>query len=175
MCSDLAASRVGRDGGDVLNAADGHTSTSERTECALCAGTGGLGARTAGRTKLDVQSSDADLLAAGGDVLGSQHSSVGRGLVTVGLDLHATGDTRDRLLAGQIGDVHECVVERREDVRNTEVAFTLGELGTELNGLLLLNAGLLGRLQVHPIVSDAIQPFTLARSPPEFARTRKAA
>ena len=46
---------------------------------------------------LDVQSVDAQLLAAGGDVLGSQHGSVGRGLVTIGLDLHATGDTGDGL------------------------------------------------------------------------------
>lgn len=38
---------------------------------------------------------DAELLAAGSDVLSSQHGSVGGGLVTVSLDLHTTGDTAD--------------------------------------------------------------------------------
>jgi len=42
-----------------------------------------------------VEGVDAELLAAGSDVLGSQHGSVGRGLVTVSLDLHTTGDTAD--------------------------------------------------------------------------------
>ena len=54
------------------------------------------------------------------DVLGSQHSGVGGGLVTVGLDLHATGDTGDGLAAGQIGDVDEGVVEGGEDAGNAE-------------------------------------------------------
>ena len=54
---------------------------------------------TASSTDLDVKSGDAELLATGGDVLGSQHGGVGRGLVTVGLDLHATGDTADGFAA----------------------------------------------------------------------------
>ena len=48
---------------------------------------------TTSGTDLDVEGSDAELLAAGGDVLGSQHGGVGGGLVAVSLDLHATGDT----------------------------------------------------------------------------------
>ena len=109
-----------------------------------------------------MESSDTNFLASLSNVLSSQHGCVRRGLVTVGLDLHAAGDARDRLLARQIGDVHERVVERREDVRNAEVALAIGKLGAELDGLLLLNAGLLGRLEVHPNVSDAIQPINLA-------------
>ena len=50
---------------------------------------------TTSGTDLDVQSVDAKLLAASSNVLGSQHGSVGRGLVTVSLDLHTTGDTAD--------------------------------------------------------------------------------
>lgn len=46
-----------------------------------------------------MQGGDAELLAAGGDVLGSQHGGVGGGLVTVGLDLHTTGDTANGLAA----------------------------------------------------------------------------
>lgn len=75
---------------------------------------------TTGGTDLDVQSVDAELLAAGGDVLGSQHGSVGGGLVTVSLDLHSTGDTGDGFTAGQIGDVDEGVVEGGEDTSNAE-------------------------------------------------------
>lgn len=60
------------------------------------------GVLTTGGADLDVQSVDAKLLAAGGDVLGSQHGSVGGGLVTVGLDLHATSDTGDGLAAAGI-------------------------------------------------------------------------
>ena len=52
-------------------------------------------------------------------------------------------------------------------MRNTEVALAIGKLGAELDGLLLLDAGLLGRLEVHPIVSDAIQPLNLAQRAPE--------
>ncbi|KAJ5666215.1 uncharacterized protein N7477_008663 [Penicillium maclennaniae] len=73
----LATSRVGGGGGDILNAANAHTSTGEGTEGRLGTGTGGLGAVTTGGTDLDVQSVDAKLLAAGSDVLGSQHGGVG--------------------------------------------------------------------------------------------------
>lgn len=107
----LAAGRVRGDGGDVLDAADAHTGTGEGTEGGLATGAGLLGAGTAGSTELDVEGSDADLLALGGDVLGGEHRGVGRRLVTVGLDLHAAGDTRDGLLARKVGDVNEGVVE----------------------------------------------------------------
>ena len=166
MVTYLATSRVGGDGGNVLDSANAHASTGESTEGALSTGAGGLGASTASSTELDVEGVDADLTATGCDVLGGQHGGVGRRLVTVSLDLHAAGDARDRLLARQIGDVHERVVERRENVRNTEVALAIGKLGAELDGLLLLDAGLLGRLEVHPIVSNAIQPLNLAQRAP---------
>lgn len=68
---------------------------------------------TSSGADLDVQSGDAELLAAGSDVLGSQHGSVGGGLVTVSLDLHATGDTADGLAATVISQnvskgIHDC-------------------------------------------------------------------
>jgi hypothetical protein len=66
------------------------------------------------------------------DVLGSQHGGVGRRLVTVGLDLHATGDTRDGLATRQIGDVDEGVVERGEDAGNAKDELALADLGTQL-------------------------------------------
>lgn len=68
-----------------------------------------------------MESGDAELLAAGGDVLGSQHGGVGGGLVTVGLDLHTTSDTGNGLAAGQISHVDEGVVERGEDAGNADL------------------------------------------------------
>lgn len=68
------------------------------------------GIHTTSSPDLDVEGSDAELLAADGDVLGSQHSGVGGGLVTVGLDLHATGDTVDGLTATGITQVSLCTI-----------------------------------------------------------------
>ena len=55
-----------------------------------------------------------------GDVLGGQHSGVGRGLVSVGLHLHSSGDPTDGLTARQVGHVDEGVVEGGVDVSHTE-------------------------------------------------------
>ena len=57
-----------------------------------------------------MEGSDAELLAADGDVLSGQHGGVGGGLVTVGLDLHATGDTGDGLTATGITQVSLCTI-----------------------------------------------------------------
>lgn len=100
---------------------------------------------TTGGTDLDVQSVDAELLAAGGDVLGSQHGSVGGGLVTVSLDLHTTGDTGDGFTAGQIGDVDEGVVEGGEDTSNAE-----------------------DELACCAIVSKSVVNFAIFFTPPQF-------
>lgn len=86
----LAPGGVGRDRGDVLDTPDAHASASESTEGALCTGAGGLGASTTGCTELDVEGSDADLAAARGNVLSSQHSGVRGRLVTISLHFHAT-------------------------------------------------------------------------------------
>jgi hypothetical protein len=141
----LPPGRVGWGGGDVLDTSNAHTGTGKRTESGLSTGTGGLGAVTTSGPDLDVEGRDAELLAAGScslvsvlpstsvssrvrtDVLGSQHGSVWGGLVTVGLDLHATGDTGDGFAAGQIGDVDEGVVEGSEDAGNAENELALGD------------------------------------------------
>ena len=60
---------------------------------------------TTSGTDLDVKSVDAKLLAAGSDVLSSQHGSVGGGLVAIGLDLHTTSNTADGLTATGITQV----------------------------------------------------------------------
>ena len=63
----------------------------------ILTGSWGLGPVAAGGPELDVQSGDAKGLELLRDVLGGQHGGVGRGLVTVGLDLHATGHTAQGL------------------------------------------------------------------------------
>jgi hypothetical protein len=55
--------------------------------------------QTSGSTDLDVKSVDAQFLAAGSNILSSQHGSVRGRLITVCLDLHASGDTSDGFAA----------------------------------------------------------------------------
>jgi hypothetical protein len=54
---------------------------------------------TSSSTNLDVESVDAQFLASDSNILSSQHSSVWGGLVTVGLDLHASSHTSDGFAA----------------------------------------------------------------------------
>lgn len=65
----------------------------------MSAGTGGLGAVSTSGSDLDVQGGDAEFLASLGNVLSCQHGGVGRGLVTIGLDFHASGHSRDGFAA----------------------------------------------------------------------------
>jgi hypothetical protein len=95
----LAAGRIGWGWGDILNSANLHARTGKSTESRLGTWTWGLGTVTTCGTDLDVEGVDAELLAADSDVLGSQHGGVWRGLVTIGLDLHASGDTGDGFTA----------------------------------------------------------------------------
>jgi hypothetical protein len=89
----LAASGVRWGWSHILNAANLHAGASQGTESGLSTWTWSLGAVTTSGTDLDVESVDAKLLAADGNILSSQHGGVWRRLVTVGLDLHATGNT----------------------------------------------------------------------------------
>jgi hypothetical protein len=59
----------------------------------------GPGCLTSSGTDLDVKGIDAQLLASDGDILSSQHGSVWGGLITVCLDLHASGDTSNGFAA----------------------------------------------------------------------------
>jgi len=93
-----------------------------------------------------VDGSDTDLLALGGNGLRSQHGGVGRRLVSVSLDLHPSGNTRDGFLSGKIGNVDESVVERGEDVSNTEHQSVVG-LGAEVGDGVLLGGSDFGGLR----------------------------
>jgi hypothetical protein len=61
----LPPGRVGRGGGDILDTSNAHASTGERTESGLGTGAWGLGAVSTSGADLDVESGDAELLAAG--------------------------------------------------------------------------------------------------------------
>lgn len=87
------------------DAADAHARAGEGTEGRLGTRSRSLGAISTSGADLDVEGSDAELLALGSHVLGRQHGSVGGGLVTVSLDLHTTGDTGNSLTTSQISDV----------------------------------------------------------------------
>jgi hypothetical protein len=85
----LATGAVGGNGRHIFNAADTHTSTGQRAQSRLGTRARRLGSGTASGAQLDVQRSDADFLAADGNILSGQHGSVGRRFVTIRLDLHA--------------------------------------------------------------------------------------
>jgi len=150
----LAASGIGGDGSHVLDSADPHASTGKRTESALSTRTGGLGAGTTSGPELNVKGSDANLLATNSNILGSQHSSVWGGLVTISLDLHSTSDTGDGFLAREISDMDESIVEGREDMGDTENKLALSDLGTKRDGGFFsgcsLSLGWLLRWVLHP-------------------------
>jgi len=127
----LAAGRVSRDRGNILDAANLHAGTGEGAESRLGARARGLGLVAAGGAHLNVERRDADLLAARSNVLRGKHGSVRGGLVAVSLDLHTTGDAAESFAARQIGHVDEGVVEGSEDVRNSEHLLSLRDLGPE--------------------------------------------
>ena len=52
-------------------------------------------------------------------------TSIGRGLFSIGLDLHSTGDSGVSFTSGKIGDMDESVVESGLDVADTEVHLVL--------------------------------------------------
>lgn len=73
----LPPGRVSRDGGNIFNTADLHSSTGKSTEGGLTTRAWGLGSSTTSSAHLDVEGGDADFLASSGDVLSSQHRGVG--------------------------------------------------------------------------------------------------
>lgn len=137
----LTAGAIVGDGGDILDAADGHASTGKSTHGGLGTGSGGLGLGATGGTELDVEGGDAEVLKTGGNVLGGKHGSVGGRLIAISLDLHTTGDADEGLAAGDISDMDEGVVEGGEDVGHGKEVLVLTAVGAE--GRLLLDGGAL--------------------------------
>lgn len=76
-------------------------------------------------SQLDVDGSDAQLLAASGHILSGKHGSVGGRLITISLHLHTTGHADEGFTAGQIRHVNEGIVEGGVDVRHSEHLLSL--------------------------------------------------
>lgn len=129
----LSAGRVRGNRGDVLNATNLDTGAGKSAESGLSTRTRGLGAGTTGGTDLEVKSSDTNLLASGSNILSSQHGSVGRRLVVVGLNLHTTSDTRNGFTTRKIGNVNKGIVEGSKDSGNAKNKLTLTSLETKSN------------------------------------------
>lgn len=101
----LAAGRVCRNRGDVLNAADLKAGTGKGAKGGLGTWAGGLCSVTTGGSHLDVDSSDAHFLDLGSSVHGGKHCCVRGGFISISLYLHATGNTAQGFTTGKIGDV----------------------------------------------------------------------
>ena len=99
-----------------------------------------LGLVATSSSELDVKGSDAFGLALLSNMLSGKHGSVRRSFISIGFDFHTTGHSDDGFSAGEISHVHEGIVERSEDMGNTEHILTLrdtGDLGHEDGSLLL--------------------------------------
>mmetsp|Transcript_14978 Transcript_14978/g.46861 ORF Transcript_14978/g.46861 Transcript_14978/m.46861 type:complete len:205 (+) Transcript_14978:113-727(+) len=125
----LTTGRVRGSGGGVLNAANGNAGTGKGTQGGLATGTGGLGLVATDGTHANVQGVDAQLLAANHDILGSQHRSVRRRLIAIGLHLLATRHVHQGFLTTEISDMNKGVVESSVNVANAKDKGALGDLG----------------------------------------------
>ena len=101
----LAACGVGGNRGDIFDAANLETGTSESAEGRLRARARGLGSVTPSSSDLHVDGGNTQLLGSDSSVSGSKHGGIGRSLVTVSLDLHATSNTHKCFTSGKISDV----------------------------------------------------------------------
>lgn len=128
--------------GNILDSADLETVTGKSSNGRLGTWTWGLLHDTTLTTDLDVNGVDTNGLELTANVDSSQHGGVWRGLFSISLDLHTTGDSGVGFTAGQISDVDESVGTSRLDVANTESAVLVILVGTggwwSVVGLLLL-------------------------------------
>merc|ERR1711957_441888 len=88
----LLSGAIGRNGSNVFNAANLHARACQCSKCTLCTRAGSTSPCASGGTQLDVKSTNAELFATSGDVLGRKHRSVRRGLIAVRFHLHTACD-----------------------------------------------------------------------------------
>merc|ERR1719427_1496329 len=132
----LSARAVGGNGSDVLDPTDLHVGSRQRAESGLRARPGSARADAAGSAETDVEGVDAQNFASLRDILGGQHGGIRGSLVSVGFDLHASGDAADGLAPREVGHVDEGVVEGGVDVGDAEHVNALFHLGAQLDHLL---------------------------------------
>lgn len=127
--SRLSPGRVRRNGSDILNPSNLKSSTGKRTEGRLGSGSRRARLASSGSTDLDVNGSDTELLAFNGSILGGKHGGIRGTLITIGLDLHSSGDTNDGFTSRKISHVHKGIVETGEDVGDAKDLLTLTGVG----------------------------------------------
>ena len=101
----LSAGRISGNRGHIFNSTNLKASTGKSSKSGLSTRSGGLGAVTTGSSHLNVHGGDAELLGLSSGIHSGKHGSIGRSLITIGLHLHATGDTAQSLATGKVGDV----------------------------------------------------------------------
>ena len=134
----LSVGAVRRDGSEIRNPPNLHPWVSEGSECLLGPWSRSLGPISSCGPEFDVESSDAQLLASLGYILGSQHGSIWRGLISISLHLHPTSYTADSFLVWKIGDVHKSVIEGCKDVAQPKCIFSFSHLRAEVDDLFFL-------------------------------------
>jgi hypothetical protein len=127
--STLPPGAIARDRGDVLDPTDLNPIPRQCPQRALRPGSGTATLVPPRASNLDVEGGNAQFLATRGDVLRGQHGGVRRALVAIGLDLHASRDSDERLAAREVGHVHEGIVEGCEEVGHGEYLLALDEVG----------------------------------------------
>ena len=115
---------------------------------------------------------DANSLELAANVNGSQHSSVGRRLFSVGLHLHAAGYAGVGFTAGEIGNVDEGVVLGGLDVADTE-GVNISAAGTNLRGSVVGdNLFFLGLGRLLSLLYGGLKYWRLAAIRKSLGRTR---
>jgi hypothetical protein len=93
--SRLASSTIGRNGCHILNPSNLHSISCQGSQGRLGSRSWTAALVSSSSTDLDVQCGDAKFLAASSNILGGKHGSVRRRFITIGLDLHSTGDANN--------------------------------------------------------------------------------
>lgn len=92
--SAASAGGVGGDWGHVLDSSDLDAVTGDGSKGRLCAWAWGLVAVASSGSEFDMDGSDVELLESVDDINSGLHGSIGRGLITISLDLHSSCDSR---------------------------------------------------------------------------------
>ncbi len=107
----------------VFNPAYPHSCPRQRPDRRLGSGPGTLRTASPWSSNLDVHPGEPFFHRLFRSPCGRLHRRVGRRLFSVGLHYHATRPARNGLGPGQVGYVHDCVVERRVNVSDSPLSF----------------------------------------------------
>ena len=119
----LLAGAVRGDGAYILNPPNLHPWAGKGSEHCLGSWPRSLAPISSCGPEFDVEGSDAQCLASLGYILGSQHGSIWRGLISVSLHVHPTSYTAGGFLAWKIGDMDKSVDEGCKGVAHTKYIF----------------------------------------------------